>query len=649
MNVTSSVRALPARVVPLPGESLVSLVRRTAAAMGYAGPHRLRPLLADAGKLPANVNPLGPGPLLDLLAVLLRQPSEMLLGLSVHRFAPTLVFRDQESPPATVCDFKTTLKYFVWGAFPICPACLKQDPTPYERLAWSLRALPVCLEHRCWLVARCPACRRALRPERSAVSVCRCGKSLGDVEPLALGAGAIRLAETLEALLIQGVTCLPEMSAAALCWWTERLATAAAKTPTWINRVGERLGLETDAPADSIAWLTAAEMIGQWPHHFDEFLDAFQQVPKHHNSSTGVALRFGLLLREAARLEDLGYPTPAEALRQYLLMRYAGGHLSRKVCLFQRPQDRQLLHDRTWITQTEAATVLKVRKGAIPQLIQQGILTGQVQPAGNHGRSVGLVLRASVDNLRCDLQSAAGVSTAASRLGLGKKAIHALIHDGVLIRVVRTNNGWRIPLSSLSTLEGLCHSAAASEASGSPWVSLREATRIFGPAGLTLSRLLAMIQAGKVTPRLAHPEQRLHGLVVDQHAVIAALPELRVQRDQVRGCPVHRLGKTLFLGRPVKVDVLKKWIDAGLLQTQQIGRARIVSPAEVHRFRETYCLREEALRILGIAGTTLRCWQTAGRILPVYPKRVTPHVGLYLYRRADLEPLRSVRRKHAAA
>ena len=34
MNLTSSVAALPARVVPLPGESLVSLVRRTAAAMG---------------------------------------------------------------------------------------------------------------------------------------------------------------------------------------------------------------------------------------------------------------------------------------------------------------------------------------------------------------------------------------------------------------------------------------------------------------------------------------------------------------------------------------------------------------------------------------------------------------------------------------
>ena len=55
MIVTASVTALPARVVPLPGESLISLVRRTAAAMSYEGPHRLRALIVDVGKVQANV------------------------------------------------------------------------------------------------------------------------------------------------------------------------------------------------------------------------------------------------------------------------------------------------------------------------------------------------------------------------------------------------------------------------------------------------------------------------------------------------------------------------------------------------------------------------------------------------------------------
>jgi hypothetical protein len=91
-----------------------------------------------------------------------------------------------------------------------------------------------CLEHRCWLIARGPACRRSLRSERPAVSVCRCGKSFADTNPVFLGAAAIGLAETLEALFVRGVSCLPEMSAGALCWWKRFLTPfpdARAETP----------------------------------------------------------------------------------------------------------------------------------------------------------------------------------------------------------------------------------------------------------------------------------------------------------------------------------------------------------------------------------------------------------------------------------
>jgi hypothetical protein len=617
--------------------------------MGYKGPHELLALLADDDKVQANLNPLGPGPVLNQLAILLRQPPEKLLSLTVHHFAPVLMLHGPKSPSAIVCDSKTTLKYFARGTFPICPLCLKQDSIPYERLAWSIHALPVCPEHQCWLVGRCPECQRPLRSERPAVSVCRCGKSLGNIEPVCSTQPAIRPVVMLEGLFVRGVSCLPEMSAAAVCWWTERLATAAVKTPTWVRHTGEMLQLDAKAPTDSIAWLAVAEMVGQWPDRFYDFLDIFQQVPKHRQTSTGVSRRFGLLLREAVQLEDLGFSTPAQALRQYLLERYAGGHLSRKICLFQKPQDQKLLRNRPWITQTEAADLLQVRQSAISQLIEQGILAGQIHVAGNNGRSMGLVQRESVETLRRDLQSAVGVTTAARRLGLGIRAVRDLIHDGVLTRAIRTRKGWRIPISSISALEALCCSARPVKTPGPQWISLREATRIFGPSGLTLSQLLALIQEGKVAARLANSNQFLHGLMVTKHKLEAVLPEVRLRQEELHGCPVHRLEKTLLPERPVKVTVIKKWIDAGLLDARRVGRARMVSTAEILRFRETFCLREEALRILGIAGSTLKAWQDAGKIHPAYPKNVIPHAGLYLYRRADVELLRSAPHRRIAA
>ena len=95
--------------------------------------------------------------------------------------------------------------------------------------------------------------------------------------------------------------------------------------------------------------------------------------------------------------------------------------------------------------------------------------------------------------------------------------------------------------------------------------------------------------------------------------------------------------KCSFRERPIKVDVLKKWIGMRLLKTQRAGRARIVTAEEVERFRKTYCLADEACRSLGVHRTTLSRWEVEGRIRPVYGKRIMPGAGFSLYRHEDIE------------
>ena len=75
---------------------------------------------------------------------------------------------------------------------------------------------------------------------------------------------------------------------------------------------------------NDIVWLAAAEILAEWPRRLQAFLDAFQKIDKHRTTSTGVSRRFGLLLA-AAYLEEMGYPPPANALRQYLVEHYAAG------------------------------------------------------------------------------------------------------------------------------------------------------------------------------------------------------------------------------------------------------------------------------------------------------------------------------------
>ena len=327
MTSAASARPLPARAVPLPDESLISLVRRTSQAMAYENPRQLVALLLAQGLLPPHLNELAPGPVLDHLATLLRLPSAALSFLTVHHHASSLVIVSKKQWTPRACDSGTTQRYFT-ASWPVCPQCLQEDSAPYERLLWSFRPAPICTEHGCLLVSRCPECNRPFRPDRTDVAQCTCGATLRNADPVTVSAHGVGLTKKLLQLLLGRFSPVSETSPAAWFCWATRLAAAACKTPGWLADAAKRLGVEPDTSLDSVAWLAAAEILAEWPHRQEAFLDAFQQVDKHKTTSTGVGRRFGMLLRSAARLEQMGHSAPADALRRYLLERYDGGHLS---------------------------------------------------------------------------------------------------------------------------------------------------------------------------------------------------------------------------------------------------------------------------------------------------------------------------------
>jgi hypothetical protein len=123
-------------------------------------------------------------------------------------------------------------------------------------------------------------------------------------------------------------------------------------------------------------------------------------------------------------------------------------------------------------------------------------------------------------------------------------------------------------------------------------------------------------------------------------------PAFQAEFDRDRGFPLHRVGKVLFPERPIKVDVVKKWIGMRLLRAQRVGRARIITAEELERFRKTYCLADDACGTLGVHRATLSRWEVEGRIRPVYGKRVTPGAGFSLYRREDIEGLKPAESDH---
>ena len=131
----------------------------------------------------------------------------------------------------------------------------------------------------------------------------------------------------------------------------------------------------------------------------------------------------------AAKLERLGHTAPAEALREYLLERFTAGQLSIRIAVFRGRNLRELLDRRPWVAHTEAAKLLGMRHAAVADLVRRGVLEGQVRPAGNCRRLVGVVSRESLQRLMHDLKDSLDCRQAAKRLGIFHKTVWQLAQE----------------------------------------------------------------------------------------------------------------------------------------------------------------------------------------------------------------------------
>jgi hypothetical protein len=392
---------------------------------------------------------------------------------------------------------------------------------------------------------------------------------------------------------------------------------------------------------ESVAWIAASLMLRSWPIEMNRFLDEFQTVAKRSTLSTGVGRSFGLLLRDAQHLERLGYSAPADALREYLAAHFTLGHLNRKVSLFRDGRARRTtISNRPWLTLTAASKRLHLRHGAIAELVNRGVLEGQLHQAGQRGRSIGLISRESVERLAREQQTAIPTNDVARTLGISRHPVLELIHTGIVRNAVRTKAGWTVSCDEVDRLTELYRQLPPLNSDRRGWISTRGATRAYGQQGFTLARIIAAVQADQLAARRDPKQPTWRGLFVSCADLRRLVPQVRDALDQQTGHTLNRLAKTLIPGRPLKDVVLRKWIEAGLLIGTKQGRVWRVMNSEVEQFRTTYCLADELQTTLGIVSTTLNRWINAGRIQPVYARRTHPGAGASVFRRADVEALR---------
>lgn len=629
---------LPARAPPIEGESLLSVIRRTTQAMGYESTSNIIKLISDVGAVSFWLNELPAGSVCKRLAELLEMSTNDVNRLTIHRYSQSLVLIDSEGHAPLACDNKTRLRYFD-PQTRVCPQCVGDSSSPFEKLVWSFRPAPLCIHHRSLLVSRCPGCGKQIPNARPHNAECRCGQRLDQLCSEQLDEKIVRPIRDVVAALESGQRMIPDASLPAAFFWLERVAHAVDRCAGWKKRFRVTWNLSKAYTDETVSWLAAAEIVVNWPDGLFDFLDAYVREPKYQHTSTGLGRTLGLLHRHASDLEEFGHSGPADAMREYLSKRYSAGHINGKVCLF-RGVSSQLLVDQDWMTRTLAATELQVSVATVSRLIADGVLDGELHKAGHNGKSVGVVSRVSLERLKQQLDSSITLKEAAMCLGIHRHRVAELIRADILKGAVHIRRSWHIPRQSLDDVLKLISDLKAIRRLRPPHLSLREATRRFGKRGFTLATALTLIGNGVLPARRTVDGGSLADVIVNTGDIDRCRSEIQRLRDDRHGIPLNRLASTLFPGRPTKERVLKKWIESGLLNAGRPGREWSVTRTEVERFQATYCVAAEACQILERHRRTLATWETDGHLTPIYGPRVTPGAGFTLYLRADVKRLK---------
>jgi len=629
-----SPNALPIRETPYPDESLTGLVRRYVVAMGYESFSRLLTLV-DGERFPRHLENLRCGPTLTALAKLLRREPGQLVPLTIPR-EPVQFPRQRQPDHAAGGEVRFSGTAFDPSRRRVCAACLAEQPDR-EKLSWLFRPLEICPEHGVLLQDRCADCGRAFAANRLDLVRCRCGASVSSRTPERLSTAAIDIARTIRTWF-EGRPLAPwNLAGSLLHQWSERLQVAVTRTSAWVARTRWELDLSANFRTESVAWLGAAELLRKWPAGITEFLDEFQESESSGLPSTRIGRAFSRLLRDAERLEQAGCNGPAETFREYLLERYTRGHLSGKGSLFRDARQRERIVERPWISQTEAARLLKLRPPAVAELVRRKILEGHVRISGRRGRTNGVVRREAVVAYGRRLVGAISVAEAAERLGTSSPRILDLIRAEVLKDAVRSSIGWRIPADVVVELTDRFRRLPINTKHNR--LPLSEALRRFGVRGLSLAPLLRSLIDGELNAWREGESAKLRDLRFDPTELRNLTCERKLRTPAESGYTLLELGRSLFVGRSLRPIVLRKWIAAGLLNATRRRKSWHVAAEEVARFRATYCLAREVCSLLDVARSTLDVWQRRRRLVPVYSRSTHPGAGTPVYLRVDVDRL----------
>lgn len=305
-----------------------------------------------------------------------------------------------------------------------CPHCLQQRSV--WQSYWELTLAVACPRHRVRLLDHCSGCKRPLSWHRPELLKCACGQPLAELptegcsrEELALSAIQYSLLHHVQ---------LPEDGARFTGWSLQQFIGLIWFLGAYaVNRHSVH-----PLKVDGISQLgiamplvqAAGRLLDDWPMNFHGLLHQLKSSQDDAQSLKGVFGHFyHALYRE---FSDARFSFLHHAFEDYVKQHWPGT-LNRR----HRRFTAATLEDHAMLPLPKAATMLRLSRDSVKQLVATGTLAGKSRLLPS-GRKVLAVERASVEQYLRGREDQIGFEAARTHLNLRKKRFRALLNAGVL-------------------------------------------------------------------------------------------------------------------------------------------------------------------------------------------------------------------------
>jgi DNA-binding transcriptional MerR regulator len=639
----------------LPDESLPSYLTRLAAANCYE-PHSILTTLCNkhlaALGIRDNLNHPRHPETFDLLSSLTQVSPGELANATIHRFsqAPILPRMDEQitrlsdGQAIQLLDTRTRSKKLRKDDHAqFCPDCLQE--ATYHHLSWFPLDVSVCLKHMCLLINRCYNCNTWISSRAIVAHRCRiCGTDFVDTPPHYLRDKPFEL---FAQRTVQSWWGLVALLPTPLTW------TMPAEPAPVLYRVLEGLTdsfrvkweakyffrLINALPSSHVIQTTAFKGLVNWPQGFYDLLREYSQhttsdVRYGHPASSKLTLWFSRWLSDVRSLPEFEFVQ--RAFDQFVL---ENAYVLDETVWRQRIVLRSDFASRfPLIPKRRAAQLLGTTSSIIETLALKGIVR-----SCDSGMSQRLwVSKEDVLNLQIRWTEGFTLPETAQLLGVSPDVVVSLADSGLLNAEHRsTVDKGAIQLFRSSTVEELWKkgitnvSNLGADVRASKYFDFATAVQFLSKLGVNEALLIGKVLEGKLWMCLhVDSDYPFRTLVFLREDLGRLADDIAAGKGWVRWEEIARK-----MG--VKVYVVRRWIDSGLLKPiSSYINTQYFDRKVAEGFITGHLYTREAAEILGVKTRMVHRWTQEGKLEPVSSRRID-RSGRNLYRRADIERLRS--------